>query len=126
MSRIGFKIVYRSGKAGGKLDALTRRTGDLPKEGDDRLLANQQALLKPQNLPKELILSAIDPTIVLRPRLATLITGAYQVDPAPNKILQLRRNGTRHLNGISLADCSKVDGQLRYHDCLYVSEHNAL
>ena len=30
-----FKIVYRPGKAGGKLDALTRRSGDLPKEGDE-------------------------------------------------------------------------------------------
>jgi len=42
--------VYRPGKAGGKPDALTRRSGDLPKEGDERLLANQQAVLKPHNM----------------------------------------------------------------------------
>ena len=32
--RFNFKIVYRLGKAGAKPDALTRRSGDLPKEGD--------------------------------------------------------------------------------------------
>ena len=29
---------------------MTWRSGDLPKEGDERLLANQHAILKPQNL----------------------------------------------------------------------------
>ena len=29
---------------------MTRRSGDLPKKGDERLLANQHAVLKPQNL----------------------------------------------------------------------------
>jgi len=50
LSRFDFRIVYRPGKAGGKTDALTRRSRDLPKEGDKRLLANQQAILKPHNV----------------------------------------------------------------------------
>jgi hypothetical protein len=50
LSRFDFRITYRPGKAGGKPDALTRRSGDLPKEGDERLLANQQAVLKPHNM----------------------------------------------------------------------------
>ena len=33
LSRFDYKIIYRPGKAGGKPDALTRRSGDLPKEG---------------------------------------------------------------------------------------------
>ena len=37
LSRFNFKINFRTGKAGGKPDALTRRSGDLPKEGDKRL-----------------------------------------------------------------------------------------
>jgi len=49
-SRFNFQIVYRPGKVGGKLDALTRKSGDLPKEGDEQLLANQQAVLKPHNV----------------------------------------------------------------------------
>ena len=35
LSRFNFKIKYRPGKAGGKPDALTRRSGDLPKGGDE-------------------------------------------------------------------------------------------
>jgi len=34
LSQFNFKIVYHPGKAGVKLDSLTRRSGDLPKEGD--------------------------------------------------------------------------------------------
>jgi hypothetical protein len=37
LSRFNFKILYRPGKQGGKPDALTRRSEDLPKEGDERL-----------------------------------------------------------------------------------------
>ncbi len=37
LSRLNYKIDYRPGKAGGKPDALTRRSGDLPKEGDEHL-----------------------------------------------------------------------------------------
>ena len=35
LSRFNFKIKYRPGKAGGKPDTLTRRSGDLPKGGDE-------------------------------------------------------------------------------------------
>jgi len=50
LSHFDFRIVYRSRKAGGKQDALTQRSGDLPMEWDERLLANQQAVLKPHNV----------------------------------------------------------------------------
>ena len=53
LSRFNFKIVYRPGKAGAKPDTLTRRSSDLPKEGDkyDELTKFlYQAVLKPQNL----------------------------------------------------------------------------
>jgi hypothetical protein len=51
LSRFNFKIIYRPGKAGGKPDALTGRSGDLPQGGDERLIEQQKAVLKPQNLP---------------------------------------------------------------------------
>jgi hypothetical protein len=51
LSRFNFKIIYRPGKAGRKPDALTRRSGDLPQGGDERLIEQQKAVLKPQNLP---------------------------------------------------------------------------
>ena len=34
LSRFDYRIVYRPGKVGTKLDSLTRRLDDLPKEGD--------------------------------------------------------------------------------------------
>jgi len=50
LSRFNFKINYRPGKAGGKPDALTRRSGNLPKGGDERLKFQNQVVLKPENL----------------------------------------------------------------------------
>ena len=53
LSRFNFKIVYRPGKAGVKPDALTRRSGDLPKGGDkydEHTKFQYQVVLKPQNL----------------------------------------------------------------------------
>ena len=47
-----FKIVYREGKKNEKADALTRRSGDLPSEGDPVLQQRYQTLLKPENLVK--------------------------------------------------------------------------
>ena len=54
LSRFDFRITYRPGKAGAKPDSLTRRSGDLPKEGDERLQHLSQTLLKPKNLDSSL------------------------------------------------------------------------
>lgn len=40
LSRFDF-IAYRTGKQGGKPDALTRRSGDLPKEEDEKTSATK-------------------------------------------------------------------------------------
>jgi hypothetical protein len=37
LSRFDYEMVYRPGKSNGKADALTRRPGDLPEGGDERL-----------------------------------------------------------------------------------------
>ena len=37
LSRFDFKIYYRPGRLGTKPNALTRRSGDLPSEGDPRV-----------------------------------------------------------------------------------------
>ena len=49
MAQFPWYAEYRPGKLGGKPDALTRRSGDLPKEGDERLAERVQTLLKPEN-----------------------------------------------------------------------------
>jgi hypothetical protein len=53
LSQFNFQIVYRPGKSGGKPDALTRRSGDLPKEGDEldaRTTENRSIFIKPHQL----------------------------------------------------------------------------
>jgi transposase InsO family protein len=64
LSRFNFRIVYRPGKQGAKPDALTRRSEDLPKEGDERLLHQSQVVLKRENLDPE-VKTAILPTAIL-------------------------------------------------------------
>jgi len=51
LSRFNFRIVYRPGKQSTKPDALTRRSGDRPKEGDERQLQdNRQTLVRDLDL----------------------------------------------------------------------------
>ena len=45
-----FKITYQPRKFGGNPDTLTMRSGDLFKEGDEKLLHQSQPVLKPYNL----------------------------------------------------------------------------
>ena len=50
--RFDYKIIYRPGKAGGKPDALTRKSGDLPKERDEtdeRRQFQHQTVIKSHN-----------------------------------------------------------------------------
>ena len=47
--RFNFKIMYQQSKQGGKPNALTRRSGDLPEEGDETF-KNQTMVLKSNNL----------------------------------------------------------------------------
>jgi hypothetical protein len=50
LSQFNFKIIYHPGTASGKLDTLTRRSGDLPKVGDNCSLENQTTIIKPKNI----------------------------------------------------------------------------
>ena len=60
LSRFNFIIQFWPGKLGAKPDALTRRSGDLPKEGDERIKQMQQTVLKEHNLDTA-IKSNLDP-----------------------------------------------------------------
>jgi len=46
LSGFDFKTEFRSGKKGGKADALTRRQADMPQEGDERLTQKERSLLQ--------------------------------------------------------------------------------
>ncbi|KAH0603285.1 uncharacterized protein H6S33_007607 [Morchella sextelata] len=78
LSRFNFVIKYRPGKQGGKLDALTRRSGDLPGEGDERQLHQSQFILKKEDLEAKL---------------------KYNTGPFPQRILDMRIKGRLFYRG---------------------------
>ena len=49
LSRYNFRIIYRPRKQGEKPNTLTRRSEDLPKEGDERLQHQSRVVLKKEN-----------------------------------------------------------------------------
>lgn len=56
--RFNFVNTYRLGKQVWKLDALTRRSGDLPGEGNERLRHQSQTVFKKENIEADLHLFA--------------------------------------------------------------------
>jgi hypothetical protein len=58
LSRFDFIIQFRPGKQGAKPDALARRSGYLPKEGDEQLMHQSPVVLKRKNLDTKLSLFA--------------------------------------------------------------------
>ncbi|KAH0605690.1 uncharacterized protein H6S33_004912 [Morchella sextelata] len=130
LSRFDFVIQFRPGKQGTKPDALTRRSGDLPKEGDERLTHQSQVILKRKNLDTKLSLfagSLSNESAEGASTVEELFSNAYQVDSFPNKILAMLRNGGRHSTKISLAECTEDNnGRLLYRGVLYVPDDNHL
>ncbi|SLM41551.1 retrotransposon nucleocapsid protein [Lasallia pustulata] len=113
LSQFNFKIVYRPGKQGAKPDALTRRSGDLPKGVDVCLQQQNQVVLKPHNL--ELMANSVqnnDPKDNIDPEdnteepeeltLEQLFEEGYQQDPFPHKVLQQLCSDEQHSKEITL------------------------
>jgi hypothetical protein len=142
LSRFNFVITYRPGKLGGKPDALTRRSRDLPKEGDERLQHQNQVGLKSQNLklhanlvepdsPTEDHVDGFNRTRTSAPEpnaksLETLLDKAYEANPFPGRVLQMLQGDVRYCKGISLSECSEVNSRLRYRGRLYVPDYHKL
>ncbi len=128
LSRFDFKIHYRPGKLGGKPDALTRRSGDLPRAGDLRLEHQKQVLLKPRNL--ELAVNELGENVVVNeseedeePPLQELIKEGHTHDDFAMEILDALSKGLRHSKKITLGDCEEREGLLYYQNRLYVPDY---
>jgi hypothetical protein len=119
------EIVYRPGKSTGKADALTRRPGDLPEGGDERLKNMEQVVLKPQNLPEQLRISANGIPESPVPLISDLFIQAYRDNPLPNKILEAIRQGGS-LKDITVAECTEQEGKVWYRGKCYVPEGEQL
>jgi hypothetical protein len=114
LSHFNFKIVYHPGKAGGKPDALTCRSGDLPQGGDECLIEQQKAVLKPQNLSDNLYLSASVPPSNGRLPLDQEILKVMRTDAFTRKILTMLYEGKQYCREISVSECQECDGRLLY------------
>lgn len=119
LSRFNFKIVYRPGKKGGKPDALTRRSGDLPKEGDERLQQQQQTILKSHNLQ-------LNATEESQPTLQELFNKGFEHDSIPHRLLKDIRNGIKQSRLLTLSDCKEENGYLLYQGRIYVPHYEPL
>jgi len=125
LTRFDYEILYRRGKSNGEADALTRRPGDLPKGGDERLKNMEQVVLKLQNPPKELRLLADSPHTQGSPSISVLMSDEYEADQLSRKILEaIRSNGS--LKDITIAECAVQDGKIQYRGKCYVPECNQL
>jgi hypothetical protein len=92
---------------------LTRRLGDLPDGGDERLKNMEQVVLKLQNVLKELCLLADGLHVQGGPFIADLMTEAYETDLLPAKILEtIPMNGS--LKEIMVAERTEQQGKIRY------------
>ena len=140
LSQFNFKITYRPGKQGGKPDALIRRSGDLPEDGDENF-RNETAVLKPHNQDP-----AVTPTEQQKPQLEShklnllvdilpgdgrdtlriLFKRAYQTDKTLTSILQALERGDKRHAVITLADCENRGGILFYCNRFFVPQHDDL
>jgi transposase InsO family protein len=123
LSQFNFQIVYRPGKAGAKPDALTRRSGDLPKEGDEHENFNVSTVIKPHQILKLMADVTPEPP---KPTLEELYDQAYETDSFPNTVLQMLRDNKRHCRQISLGECGNRNGRLTYRERLYVPASDPL
>jgi len=90
LSRFEFRLIYRPGVQGGKPDALTRRSSDLPKgEEDERHQHQNQTVLKLHNLSPGMLPIALNQNTLhgedgdSQQSLEELISTAYEQDPIP-------------------------------------------
>jgi len=88
----------------GKADALTRRPGDLPEGGDERLNNMEQVVLKPHNLLEQFRIVANGIPAETHHLIDNLLDQAYHVDPLPDMVLKaIREHGS--LREITVAQC---------------------
>ena len=153
LSQFNFKIVYRPGKSGAKPDSLTRRSGDLPKEGDERLTENFHAVIKPHQIRQldaglglgfdeergaglgldeergaglGLGLDEERGAGLANTKITELFAEAYNWDPFPKQVLEMLRGRVRYCKDITLAECTKDSGRLLYRGKFYVPAHGPL
>src|SRR5215217_3287659 len=123
--RFDFKIIYRSEKAEVKPDALTRRSEDLSKKENERLLHQSQTILKTQNLALATTSnSELEQDSLID--IEQLWLQGYLEDSIPNQTLEDLRQGKQRSKHLSLALCKEENSCLIYENRVYVPNHAPL
>ena len=122
LSRFDFKITYRPEKSDEKPNALTRRSGDLSKKGDERLAHQSQIVLKPRNLELSATNSPDLADDAQEIDIEQLWEQGYREDRIANEVLDALRTGKRQSKHLSLALCKEENGRLLYQDRVYVPD----
>jgi hypothetical protein len=104
---------------------LTRRPGDLPEGGDERLQNMEQVVLKENNLPQQLRISVNDMPRQEVPSISDLFAQAYRENPLPDWIIQAIRQRDS-LKEITVAECAEQEEQISYRGKHYVPEGDQL
>lgn len=139
LSRFEFKLIYRPGTQGGKPDALTRRSSDMPQTDDDERLRHQdQTVIKPQNISPGMHPLALKQNTLhenhddTQQPLDDLITAAYKKDPIPAKIREIMDKHDRQLPTelarlkIPINEMVERDGRLFVKDRMFVPDDDEL
>lgn len=122
LSRFNFRITYRPGKQGAKPDSLTRRSEDLPKEGDKRLRQQSQTVLKRENIDPRVRFHAARLPADLPPDLMDLFRRGYEKDEVLQSVQTALREGKPRHARLTLAECVEQDDLLYFRDRLYVPD----
>ena len=126
LAQYEFHIQFRLGKANGKANALTRRSGDLPKEGDKRGRPLQEILdpMKFSGFSKPILCNtAIKHNSDIRTALATdelAIEMAIALDTGEKQLTG------KHSRLVPLGECIVENGLLYVYGLLYVPDNENL
>jgi len=146
-----FKIVYRPGELNTRVDALTRRSGDLPLNGGDSRREHQwQTVLKPKNLEIQVLTNVLDDSDSEAPEssdskgesviseqseppeempmneLEEQLFAVYFNDEWVQTVITALRDGQRKLKEFPLAECTLRSDRVYYRDRLLVPEDEKL
>ena len=115
LAQYDFQIVFRPGKFNGKADALTRRSGDLPEEGDGRSRSTQ-ALIPIEKFS----LSATSR------KNENDIQAAFKEDRLASEIIEALKTGQKTHKLVPLGKCQQKDNVIYVNGLLYVPDNSAL
>ena len=111
-------ITFRPGNNNGKADPLTRRSGDLPKEGNDHAQPIYAIVLAKKFLNPVLCHSVVKHTPDIRT--------ALKCDSRAQEIMTALQNGTqRHLK-VLLTECGIKNDLLYVYGLLYVTDNKSI